>query len=529
MLDDAPIATSSLTLYILLEQLLSRLLRAEDYRISNELNGADYLIGGVAIVNSDSILDTLQQLAQIYDFEVINVNGVINCVPTTRESVGVIEDKDIIRATEEKTIYEEINIPQKLNLKYYSIGGELTADVQTSTLARASFGTEQNGDTPFLISHQTAKNASMSQHRRIIEEAKGTIDVELPPKYRDFKVGDYVSYDDEVLKISKVEYKNTSQKLTLKYIRAYGANADVSYKASIPPPPPPIAYTNTSLTVVSLMDTHILDDADDELVLYLAVQGLSTVWNGCSIDLSLDGGVHWENDVYRTASQGVMGVLKSDLEIADRWYPDTLNSVDVELLDEQDEIDGFTNAQQLNRYGMLFIDGELLSYGEVDYIDAGRLHLSHLFRGRRGSTIKKHLAGSTVVFLDIGAVVPLPMEVNYLNRNLTLRVNTFGRDDSYTINLTYKGNSQRERKPARLRATNLGDGTLKIEWVGVGRIGGGANAKMSKYFEGYIVDVDGVKTNISNNSIIVDDDVQVVKVAQRNYYTGAGEWAELVL
>lgn len=527
-----PIQLNPISKFVLgtfLYTLFSRLLKSEDFYIDSELFNEEYEIGGAAIINSDSILDTLEQLTQIYSFDVINIDGVIMCLPTTRENIAVIETKDIINATEEKKIYEEINIPQKVNLQYFSIDGELTPDIQTSILSRGSDGTEQSGDTPFLIPHFIAKNAAMSQHRRLIEEAKGKIEIELPPKYRDLKVGDFVQYDGSVLRIQKIELKNYSQKLVLQYIRAYGVNNDVEDKTSIPPPPPPIVDENTSKTIISIMDTHILNDSDDELILYVAVQGETTTWNGCSLDLSLDGGESWQNNIYATSSQAVFGYLKQDLDIADRWYPDTTNIIDIEMVDSNDEVDAYTNPQQLNRFGMLYINGELLSYGGVVVINDGRYELSHLFRGRRGTEIKKHDKGSLVTFLNIGAVVPLPMQARYLNRELTIRVKTFEREDDSIITFVYNGNSQRERKPIMLKSTPLGDGTLRVEWVGVGRVGGGAVTKMGKYFEGYVIDVDGTIYNQQENSIIVNDDVSLVKVAQKNYYTGVGEWAELAL
>lgn len=107
--------------------------------------------------------------------------------------------------------------------------------------------------------------------------------------------------------------------------------------------------------------------------------------------------------------------------------------------------------------------------------------------------------------------------------------------DSTTTYLTFTSEIQRERAVAYLAAERDGD-TLSVSWQGVGRIGGGASAKHSRYFTGYRVTItDGTlsqQTTVTTEGYVANvggyASPVTVEVVALNKYTGAGPVAQVV-
>jgi hypothetical protein len=281
-------------------------------------------------------------------------------------------------------------------------------------------------------------------------------------------------------------------------------------------------------TIVEFLDIPILRDMDDMLGFYLAVSGVLPAWPGASVELSLDGGANYIV-AGTTRSGSVIGELVTSLGDHPFPFPDTVNTCQVEIKTPNALLENISLAGMMNRRNRAIIGDEIVSLGDVDEVTPGTWEISHWLRGRKGVATEAHAIGERFILLD--TVMFIPADLSWLGRDLTFRVNTFGRplDEATIVTVTFTGQSQVERRPAYLQARRDGNNAV-ISWQGVGRLGAGASTGMGVHFIGYRVTltdgittraIDTASTKITEPLIGFSGPVNV-SVSQRNQLTGLG-------
>lgn len=486
-------------------------------------------VKGLLVSNNNAVTSIIATLAQNHLFDISNHDGVVHFVPRGGEVVRVIDMDDLIDSGEfdKRTRSDSINVPLTMHLEYFDLDGGLNPDMQTSerSVDTRAKNSKKLQSAELLTSDEAAQSVAIT-HKLAIEEQRGSFEFQLTRKYFELVCGDVISMDGERMRISTVETDTNSQKYKASFDRLTAYSSTVKGVPAQQPTPPPDKVIGE--TDVQLIDTHILGDQDDELGFYLTGVRTTDAWVGAAVEVSIDGGESFINEL-SIGAEGVIGYLTESINAYPHWYQDLLNTINVKLVDKRDVIEQYTHRDALNRRGLIIVGNEIMNFEMADDVDGlGNWKLTKLLRGRKGTKSVAHAVGERVVFLDYGAIEFVETELFDVGRTYTLRVTSFETTESVLKTFTYSGKSQIERPVARLAARKVGSDML-ISWIGVGRLGGGQRVAMGKHFDGYRVTVGGVVHNTQSMQITLPYQAGVIKVQQVNKLMGAGEAVEITV
>lgn len=480
-------------------------------------------VEGFSTTSEHSAASAIEVLAGMFLFDPSNHSGMLHFVPRGEAPVrdipleDLVGDSDVMFEVKRK---DTIMVPRVINLEYYDTEGGLTADKQTSdrTLDERSKAESTTQTTVIMRADDAARSVVVS-HKIAIEELRGEVKFSLPMGYLDLTTADIITINGARLRITEIEIDDIQQNYTCLYDRLSAYESTIQgVPIDQPSEAPGLVIADTALEII---ESPIIQDADDQLGFYVAIAGLSNNWTGAAVEMSIDGGANW-TDGGGLVTTAVMGTITSDLPAHSLYYPDRHNSVTVELLRPDFNLTPATFAEMLSRANLAIIGNELVNFGDVEQLDETTWRISTFLRGRKGTAPVAHTAGERFVMMDTAGVALAPAERFHLGRELTFRVTSFGLEPTTeTVTIIFQGVSQRERQPAYLKARRVGS-DLVVSWQGVGRLGGGVNIGMGQYFQGYRVTLGATTWDTTAQTLTVPYAAGTLSVVQMNSITGAG-------
>lgn len=496
-----------------------------------DLRGLEGSVDGFSLDNSHPAFTGIEQLARIFMFDASSFDGEMHFVPRGLDSVATLTRDDLIdggREISKRERRDAISVPRVLHLEYYDVDGGLNPDKQTSDRSLdARSKSEVKMQTTVMMRPADAARAAVISHKVSIEEQRGSYEFSLPDQWVWLTTGDVITLDGERLRIDEIEIDDGVQHYVCHFDRASAyASSVAGVDPAHPGEPPTLIIGDTRLEFI---DSHILRDADDRLGYYVAIAGATDNWSGAQVELSTDGGANYI-DNYTGYADSVMGDLLTGLQTHARAYPDYTNTIQVELLRDDMELQSTDLAGMMSRVNMAIIGDELVNFESADEVSPGVWELSGFLRGRKGSPIDSHPSGTRFVLLNRQQLFFIDAELFQLGQDLTFRATSVGGTTQVVETVTFAGESQTERQPAYLTAERSGS-DIVIDWQGVGRLGGGVNVGMGAYFEYFVVTVNGTAYTTPTEGLTVADPggSVTITVAQYNDLTGAGPEASITI
>lgn len=507
-------------------------------------------VHGITIVNSYPAFTALRSLSEVFFFLPSNYDGVLHFIPGGANSVATIVETDMLDDVdgeiEQSERDDSIAVPRVMHLNYYDVAGGLATDKQTSERAgdRRSLG-EMSMQSAVVMNANQAARVVAKNHKIAIEESRGSLKFGLPDSFIGLVPTDpvIVQYNGRSsrVRIGKLEVLEGYQQYEMIHDRQSAYTSIVEGIPAAPQTPPPSQIVGP--TMIQPLDIHILRDVDDGLgfMYYVAVSGQTEAWTGALVELSLDGGLNYISSQTADAS-AVMGTLDLPLGDHPQEFPDEVNALAVSIVTPFAELDETDLAGMQNRLNFAIVGDEIIQFANAQETTVeGHWELSHLLRGRKGTTPVAHPAGTRFVLLDVGYLGVIPASVTDVGRTLTFRATSFGTDESTAtvISMLYTGRAQIEREVGYLMARIEGSPPQAIvSWQGIGRLGSGAQVAHGARFDGYRVEFDdGSAPVITVNTTLqaITQDVSAlsqpiqIRVMQLNELTGAGPVIEVIL
>src|ERR1700743_1255107 len=327
-------------------------------------------VRGFTITNLYAAYGAIQSLSSIFLFDPSNSDGVVRFVPRGMDTVSTITEDDMIVTSDDSldTIEDNsqrsdsIQIPRVLHLNYYDVDGGSATDQQNSERPGDWRATgEQSLQTTVILSADEAKRAVAINHKMMIEDQKSQLQFTLSDKWLALVVADnvFVQYQGKTRRARIVEVDMDDGQQTYKLLQdrqsAYVSNLQ-GYPASPQTTPP---NRVVGLTTVEPIDIHIIDDGDDYLGCYIAASGASSAWVGAQIDVSLDGGATFINSFNVTRSSA-MGQSVGNITDTPMDVLDDINTIVVQLLSPDDELEQISMAGLLNKGNLAIIGNEVV-------------------------------------------------------------------------------------------------------------------------------------------------------------------------
>lgn len=462
-----------------------------------------------------------------------------------RRGAAVVRTLTIDDLTEDPSITTRQNVieyPMKLSFFYESpaTGYATTKATSYRYSPQADVSGEGSVTAPvtFYTSDQPAQIAQ-KLHKVAWAEAEGSFQWRVGSHCIDLLPGDcvglYLRGISTRARITAIENDGNTLLLTMQKDRQ---SAYTSYVTGIPLPAPTAPQPVTmSQAVIAVMDIPALQDADDALVYYVAMSGSSNVWSGGQLQRSIDGGATW-TAVGEVTTDATMGKLTVAMTAASSAYPDTTNTVTVQLFDSGNELvaqSDTTFNQEQGAIAVQLADGtwELMQYRDLVDGGNGLYTLSHLKRGCLTTTPGAHAVGALFVKLD-QYTLKLAAESAWIGGTIQHRGVSYGEtpESATVVSTTYNGESQLEWSVASATAQYDTRYVLVSSIIPRYRFGTEVSPQPSVNFTGYLVICsDGTHTVSATlakdkTSVYVDcssiGTVTLVTIYETNRITGNG-------
>lgn len=155
-------------------------------------------------------------------------------------------------------------------------------------------------------------------------------------------------------------------------------------------------------TTYWLLDIPLLRAADDDAGFYAAFTAPAGTWRGGALLRSADGVSY--SEIARTGMRATAGTCNTTLGSGPTDFIDTVNTVDVTLVDTALTLSSVTDDDLVNGKNVALVGSEVIQFGVATLIGTGQYRLSRLLRGRGGTELEAstHAAAERFIYLSSG-------------------------------------------------------------------------------------------------------------------------------
>lgn len=381
-------------------------------------SGVDDLVQGYSIGSPSSGTGAIQPLALAFDFDSSSVGGAVRFVKRGTGIQGIVpniylaghqggEDRpELIRWTRNA----ETQLPQQATLSFSDPNRNWQVNAQVARRVAGSAQANLSAQLPMVVDVPLAAQIT----DRLLWEAwnsRDTATTNSDDRMIDLIPGKVYLFETpaglEPLRIH-TKQRGANGVLALELLRDR-AEVYESTRQGVPADINPNDIAVPEPTILMLIDTPILQDADDNTGFYFLVDGQGTSWRGADVVRSTDGVTY--DEVQPAGRQSVLGVT-DHLGDGVTAVMDAINVFRVVLDDTTDELSSVSLDELLNGNNACWVggndgeDGEILQFQTATLIGPGVYDLSNLLRGRLGTeyAVATHGTGDRFVFLSTGVM-----------------------------------------------------------------------------------------------------------------------------
>lgn len=382
---------------------------------------APIIIPGFLIAVQGTGADCLRPTQQMYFYDMPEFDGGIVAVPRGGASVATIADDDMLEAGDEDddTRAQAIEFPLKVSVITRDPAAEYAPMPQTSTRysnAVVALG-EASIASPIPFGADEAKQRADIIHKVLWAQAEGRSEFELPEEWTHLVPSDCFERDGKRWLIESVEYAEGAVRVKSVYDRATNYVSTATGIAAPLPVLPTFPLKGPTL-LVAMNLPPLSEVVQEEAGVYLAATGTFTGWDGCIVQMSVDGGATYRT-VATISRRSVMGRLLGDITT-------TTEPILVEL--DSGELSS-TTADRIalgsNGFAMISSNvAEIAQFETATEDSEGDYSLTTVTRAALGTTAAAHSTGDRFVMLE--NAVFLPVDSSLAGTTLYFRAVTNG-------------------------------------------------------------------------------------------------------
>ncbi len=499
---DSAGSTCSLTLAQVVQALGKRtpLPIPDDVLITTQLEGISVL--GMAVREQGPVSKVLDGLMELYQFDLPQIDGLLQGVLRGGEVDVVIDSADVIRKADigdvvwkrsQRSEYEKV-----ATLKYVDPAQDYNESSQRSVVRTPDH--RAKGEKTYTTSVVLAADEAATRLARIHavrqDEIDGTLTLELPMKYLALVPSSVISYMGRRGCVRKMRHE--PWKIILEevmYDRASSFQLSVTGSSS--------GSTGSAgggslagITDAVFFNSPVINDNYDMPGIHVAVSGKAPAWAGARIDISRQAGVYVEGVIPNITTRAIIGELIDSLPAGNPFVTDETSKLRVRILTPNAELTSIDMLTLLNEGNACVIqmpDGrvECLQFRDVEEFAPSEWEASYLLRCRLDTPSTAHAAGAKFVMLN-DAVRFIQLRKDDVGKTITPRAVSLGtlaanNEASPPITLTTM-ESQREWAPYNVVVTKLLGCEWQVDFIGRPRLGTDANPIQSEWFVGWRID-----------------------------------------
>jgi hypothetical protein len=379
-----------------------------------------------------------------------------------------------------------LQVPESLLLAYY----DPARDFQAGTQSARRDGGARRAERVELAATLDAGRARSIVEARLTQlwSERLTAQIALGPASFAIRPGTFVTItDDEIVwQVRASNIENGAVTLSLMHasvgsVAAAGSPGRYLGEADL-------VHGPTTLAILDLPSIGGTPATAPQIV--VAATGASAGWRRAALTVSRDGGASWQ-DAGQTAAPARMGSALGVLGVGPATLIDTVNSVDIQMINPASDLNDADMAALLRGDNLALLGDELIQFGRAVPIAAGQWRLSQLLRGRRGTdwAMAGHAAGDRFVMIEadsFAAIDAVPLA------QLQVMATGIGDTVAVTANTVITGHALRPLSVVHLKAQRLANGDTQVSWIRRSRTGwswpDSVDVALSEEAEAYRVD-----------------------------------------
>lgn len=499
------------------------------------------IVPGIKVNNDDGMDKPIDWLREIFFFDKAEYDKKIHFIKRGRQPKVRIPHKHLVEGSPKalkQELKDEKKLPRIVSINHLDPDAGHAKNQQTAERRSNLFDSEvkKSIDSQVVLTVDQAATAAMTRlkayHNELIEYEFST-----SLMYTELTVTDVIEVEDVDGAWHRMRLTERNEDNGIIEWNGVQDAGDLVYDTSrfgntLPPPisTTPGILSPTQLEIINCSPIH---DQDDELGLYIALAGETSVWTGAQLLYSVDGGNSYV-EAYRTQVPSTIGVIDTDLLEEVGYEYQSNQSVEVTV---NFPLASVTYDQMMLGQNLICIGDEMLQYQTAVLLGMDgalyRYRLFGLIRARYSTKPLHWPAGTRFVFMD-DSVVFAQVQRSMIGTDITYKPVSFGMSEDEVVPTDYlfdEPNSQTEWLVADFEAIRNGSDT-NVQWHGVARLGTDTNPFHSKYFAGYRVKFsDGFTFDTMDDHLTrVSAPPSVsVQVCALNTITGEGQYTDPIL
>ncbi|MFL6730152.1 MAG: phage tail protein [Sphingomicrobium sp.] len=372
--------------------------------------GAAGSVGGYAAMGR-SIRDAVEPIVDSFAVDLVDDGSILRSplpattAPIDEDDLGCSADG----ANTARLARDQIparSLPSFLSLTYYDAERDYQTGQARSDVIGQSSTTEAKVELPAVLPASDARLvAEQMIARRWAQRDKLTL--RLPPRFMTLKPGTEVDTDFSPGSW-RIEHSTIDGMVVVAELRpVWRPQASVAADPGRFLPPSDVVIGNLALALVELPD--LTDQAGLNPTVHLAASTPAPIWKRLPVEVSSDQFFLGVRTAHRKA---VLGSAETLLPDGDPEDIDTVNSVEVELVDPNQWLSSCDDEALAGGTNLALIGDELIQFADAEAIGPGRFRLTRLLRGRYAThwAMNLHASGDLFLMIDLSSlqVVSLP-------------------------------------------------------------------------------------------------------------------------
>jgi len=358
------------------------------------------------------------------------------------------------------------SLPTALTVEYYDPARDFQAAQSRASIpsALAKTATEQ---LPAALDCGFARALTETALARQWAE-RDTLRLRLPPPYLTLEPGMFLKRPNDTAYWTVSRTETDGMAVIADLHSRYGSFESMASDPGRVLSSPDVEVQPTQLAILELPD--IDGTAGDAPQLSIAASSAAGAWKPVAVQIDTSG----ISQISQTAAlPTILGVADTVLGDGQSILFDERSSVDVQLTSHEHWLQSCDDDALVNGGNLAAVGTELIQFGKVETLGAGKFRLSRLLRGRRGTewAMGTHGAGETFAMIDPTRLQPVPVPVSAIGSDLSATALGLGDDAAVPVVHTVSGEALKPPSPVHLTAEFDSAGNLNCSWCRRSRSG----------------------------------------------------------
>ncbi len=463
----------------------------------------DQLVDGYMIPGPMKSRAALEELARVYNFDVIEQDDRLIFRGLDRLTDAVIMPDDLIPPSKETadkitlTRQQDMELPREIGLSYIDRSRDYQTGHQRARRLNVASDIVRHGSLPLVISSDQAKTISETQ-LDLAWYGREDAGFTLPHKYSDLAPGDIVTLtvggtmEDFLLLEMEIGPQGIDCQAKKFSSSRLGRNS-VADSGTVPQQQ--VADLAASRFFALDMPAITGENISSPLLFWAVAAGAGR-WDGAGLFISRDNDQSYTQLDF-SPTDVISGIVENILSHGPDAYWDMGNEILVRLDNAGHSLSGETADGVLNGANVAWVGGEIIQFQQASLELDGRYRLSGLLRGRRGTEryMDGHVASELFILLTPATISAAGMNFSDIGQTRHFKTVTSGGavEDAVAEIYSFAAENLKAFSPVHAKGDRDGAGNLTLRWIRRSRVGGdwldNADVPLGELYEKYDIEI----------------------------------------